>query len=58
MKMSHQVHPDDVLGPLRLLLGRPLDVGLLVPRPPAVHHVVQVGRRLGQLEKKRKNEIE
>ncbi len=48
--MSHQVHPDDVLGPLRLLLSRPLDVGLLVPRPTAVHDIVQVGRRLGQLE--------
>ncbi len=50
--MSHQVHPDDVLCPLRLLLGRPLDVGLLVPRPPAVDDIVQVGRRLGQLEKR------
>ena len=48
---SHQIDSDDVLDLLGLLLGRLLDVRLLVSGPAGVKEVVQVRSRLGQLEK-------
>ena len=45
-----EIDADDVLCLLLFLLDRALHVRLLVPRPPAVHDLVQVGARLGQLK--------
>ena len=48
-----QIDADDVLNLLLLPLDGALHVRLLVPRPPAVHDLVQVGARLGQLKQRK-----
>ena len=48
-----EIDAHDVLYLLLLLLDGALHVRLLVARPPAVHDLVQVGARLGQLKRRK-----